>query len=308
MKSEHFIWFIFYLMLSSNLSANQAQKMSANQVSIAIETISNSLVDVYVNPNKGALAVDSLKTKMNRGSFRDGADFHWFKNEVYNALRMTTGDNSFELIHNTFAIELISKHNDETAVKSQISSDGVGYIELKGSFAFGVNSELVASHISGLPTPSALLLDLRTVDEGSIELSQTMLGYFIDLDQAIGLLQTNKGIEPIYAIQTPEFERFSDHIPLYILTSSFVSGPWELFIHALQESGRAVIIGEETMGLASIETLIQISEHITLSLTSGMLMSVKERISWHEQGVVPDHFSSSEKALDIALSLISERQ
>ncbi|ESP92589.1 S41 family peptidase [Pseudoalteromonas luteoviolacea] len=308
MKSQHFIWFIFYLMMSSNLSASQAQNMSAEQVSTAIANISNSLIDVYVDPNKGALAVDSLKTKMNRGRFRGGADFHWFKSEVYNALRMATGDNSFELIHNNFAIELISERYDEATVESQISGDGVGYLELKGSFASGVHSELIETHISGLSKARALIIDLRAVDEGSIELSQTLLGYFIGLDQAIGLLQTNKGVESVYAIQTPEFERFGDHIPLYILTSSFVSGPWELFSYALQESERAVVIGEETMGLASIETLVQISEHITLSLTSGMLMGVNERISWHEEGVVPNHFSSSKKALDVALNLIGERQ
>ena len=74
---------------------------------------------------------------------------------------------------------------------------------------------------------------------------------------------------------------------LVILVNRWTLGAAESLTAALQEQGRAYVIGESTMGSARTETLISLGNSLVLRLESVRLQTPTGR-SWQREGLNPD--------------------
>lgn len=92
-------------------------------------------------------------------------------------------------------------------------------------------------------------------------------------------------------------------LPIYVLTSSFVSGEWELFTYVLQSLGKAKVVGEATMGIGQLSHTVKVGHDIELTVPYIIIRQPDSDLSWHEQGLIPDHFTKSTMALEKAYHL-----
>jgi C-terminal peptidase prc len=146
----------------------------------------------------------------------------------------------------------------------------IGYIRL-GAIEQGRRSQGVADGadvqlaeaLAGLTRRRCrgLVLDLRWCPGGYVDEAERIAGMFLP-DGAV--IYRNESRRPVGARDRPvvragdegsRFEKFVD-VPIVVLVGSATIGGGELLAAALQDNGRAVVIGQRTVGKAVITTVI----------------------------------------------------
>jgi len=101
-------------------------------------------------------------------------------------------------------------------------------------------------------------------------------------------------------------ENFKDNFPVYILTSSFLTNAGELFSYTLKHLKKAVIVGEETMGIAYLLQKLKINDYISLNIPIAIQVHPKTQTNWEHTGVIPDVYIAADLALDTAHQMAKE--
>jgi carboxyl-terminal processing protease len=127
--------------------------------------------------------------------------------------------------------------------------------------------KLEAEHIQGL------VLDLRNNPGGSLEEAISLTGLFIGKGPVVQTREMDGRIDVGEDTDTPELYDG----PLILLTSRFSASASEILAGALQDYGRALIVGDEsTFGKGTVQTIIPLARfmdrnHLAYSLDPGAL-------------------------------------
>jgi carboxyl-terminal processing protease len=129
-----------------------------------------------------------------------------------------------------------------------------------------------------------LVLDLRNNPGGVLTAAVSVADAFL----SDGLIVYTEG-------RAPESEqRFSatagdivDGVPMVVLVNAGSASASEIVAGALQDNGRAIIMGEKTFGKGSVQTILPISETSALKLTTARYFTPKGR-SIQAEGIEPD--------------------
>lgn len=176
---------------------------------------------------------------------------------------------------------------DFKPVESSMQTVGgkkVGYIKL---FVFGVQSlDLVKSALESLKGASAYVLDLRQNQGGYFQGGIECARLFLKNDQTITTEVNAAGKERPYT--TFADGPYSD-VKLYVLVDDNTASASEVFSAALQDNGRATIIGprEQTFGKAIVQVLQPLSDNSALSITRAKYLT-PQRTDINKRGVVVD--------------------
>ena len=164
---------------------------------------------------------------------------------------------------------------------------------------------------------SGMVLDLRNNGGGSLVDAVDTTGLFVKLGPVVQV-KNSSGVQRILSDEDPEIVYNG---PLVVLVNQFSASASEIVAAALQDYGRAVIIGgKHTHGKGTVQTLVDMNENIpSLRLrTYGDLGALKVTIqkfyrvtggSTQYKGVEPDivlpslfqYLKSGEKYLDYSL-------
>ena len=102
---------------------------------------------------------------------------------------------------------------------------------------------------------SALVLDLRSNGGGSLIEATQLAGLFIDKGPIVQVRDSSGHIE----IHKDKDENISYHGPMVVLVDRFSASASEIVASALQDYGRAVIVGETTFGKGSVQQLVDLN-------------------------------------------------
>jgi carboxyl-terminal processing protease len=143
--------------------------------------------------------------------------------------------------------------------------DTTGYLRI-ASFREGVVEE-IRKHAADLAKTGArsLVLDVRRTAEGSLENGIAAARIFVKS----GTLAIKAGRgkpEPRETIAAAAGDG-AIQLPAAVLLTAGTSGPGELFVAALDDNGRAELIGERTLGRAGVQKLVKLPEGRGLWLT-----------------------------------------
>jgi len=128
-----------------------------------------------------------------------------------------------------------------------------------------------------------LVLDLRLASEGSLAEAIKLANVFL-MTQDAGALEKREGSrESLSCPETP----LADTAPLVVWSGPATIGAAEAAAGLLQEAKRARVVGLETLGLASRQTIFRLDDGSGLLLTSGFYVLPSGRKLW-DKGVVPD--------------------
>lgn len=127
-----------------------------------------------------------------------------------------------------------------------------------------------------------IVLDLRNNGGGSLQEATELTGLFIDRGPTVQVRDTQGEIQ---VLDDPQ-EGISYNGPMAVLVNRLSASASEIFAGAMQDYGRALVIGEPTFGKGTVQS-IQPLNHGELKLTLAKFYRVSGQ-STQNRGVVPD--------------------
>ena len=141
---------------------------------------------------------------------------------------------------------------------------------------------------------SGLVIDLRGDGGGSLEEAIKLTGLFVK--KGTPVVQQRDQHDRREARKTREAPIYGG--PLLVMTDRASASASEIFAAALQDCGRAVIVGDNsTFGKGTVQTLLEVKEHMPFSADKGRAGSLKVTIAkfyridgktTQREGVKPD--------------------
>lgn len=134
---------------------------------------------------------------------------------------------------------------------------------------------------------AALVLDLRNNPGGLLGGTVDALGEFLPPGTVV---VTTEGRDPAKnppPLKTPARQRRARTYPLAVLINHASASGAELMAGALQDLGRAVLVGTTSFGKGSVQSIIPGDNHTAVRLTTAHYFTPKHQ-AIHEHGVVPD--------------------
>ncbi len=193
-------------------------------------------------------------------------------------LRPDATTRSFRLTRRHVEVESVAQ------AKLIDQAPGVGYIQLttfQKSSAGELDRAMGDLHRRGM---KYLVLDLRGNPGGLLNVAVEIADRFVDS----GVIVSTRGRAPG---QTHVYRAKPDKpytLPVAILVDRESASASEILAGALQELGRAVVIGNRSYGKGSVQSIFNLRSAPTgLKLTTAKFYSPKDR-PYSEQGVTPD--------------------
>jgi carboxyl-terminal processing protease len=175
----------------------------------------------------------------------------------------------------------------ETVKTAFLEKEGIAYIKLT-QFSENTVDLLKKAYESHKANPllKSMIIDLRNNPGGLLTSATEAANLFIPE----GLLVYTKGREPetthSYMASRSRFV-IPESIPIAVLVNKGSASASEILAGALQDTKRAVIIGETTFGKASVQSIRPLSDGSAIKLTVALYYTPAGR-EIHQKGLTPD--------------------
>jgi carboxyl-terminal processing protease len=172
------------------------------------------------------------------------------------------------------------------SVKSQELEPGIGYIRIR-QFQERTAPDLVAAVEKFEKTGrlGGLIVDVRSNPGGllsaAVEVSEEFLG-----DGKL-IVYTEGRVRNQNMRFTAHAKHAITEVPLVVLVNQGSASASEIVAGAIQDHGRGVVIGQQTFGKGSVQTIIPLADGSGLRLTTARYFTPKGR-SIHGKGITPD--------------------
>jgi carboxyl-terminal processing protease len=177
----------------------------------------------------------------------------------------------------------ITRERIETpSVSWRLERAGIGYLGLE-RFTERTDAELADALLAlERAQASGLVLDLRSNAGGLVDSAVAVAGRFLD-EGAIVLHQRSRtGDQTFYARSTDRTA-----LPLVVLVDGQTASAAEIVAGALQDHGRAPLIGNETFGKGSVQEVHPLSNGSSVHVTSAVWLT-PDGHQIDQQGLTPD--------------------
>ena len=173
-------------------------------------------------------------------------------------------------------------------VVGEYLGNGLAYIRLS-SFSEGTAADLEAlgrelTAEAGRDELLGIVLDLRSNPGGLLDSAVAVADEFL----AEGVVVSGVG-----RIRQARFEQAAvpgdalEHVPLVVLVNGASASAAEIVAGALQDHGRAQLVGETTYGKGSVQTVMPLGEGSAIKLTTSRYLTPSGR-SINGTGIAPD--------------------
>jgi retinol-binding protein 3 len=161
--------------------------------------------------------------------------------------------------------------------------------------------ETAAAAMRMLADAGAILIDLRQNSGGSGDMVTFLASFLLPEHTLIGrtLRRTENRITEDRTLPFVPGPRILN-ADVYILTSHGTFSAAEAFAFALQQRGRAVVIGETTRGGANAGRYRHVNDTFSVFIPVAHAIAPESDKSWDQIGVQPDVPTSSANAFDVA--------
>ncbi|GAA6134663.1 S41 family peptidase [Oceaniserpentilla sp. 4NH20-0058] len=174
-----------------------------------------------------------------------------------------------------------------TSVKQKLLDEQYGYIrvtQFQENTGADVNYALqILTEKSDQPL-SGIILDLRNNPGGVLDAAVAMSDVFIDNGLIVYTQGRLKNADIRYEAT---IETAAPDIPLIVLINGGSASASEIVAGALQDHGRAIIMGTQSFGKGSVQTVLPLNGDHALKLTTARYYTPSGR-SIQAQGITPD--------------------
>lgn len=180
------------------------------------------------------------------------------------------------------------------SVRSKMLEDGIGYIRVS-QFQEQTVGDLREA-MKGLEKEgvNSLILDLRNNPGGLLSSAVEVTSEFILPGKRVVSIKGKNGEKSEYV---SEAKRQTSELPMIILVNGGSASASEIVAGAMQDWGRALILGASTFGKGSVQTVIPLSGGSGLRLTTARYYTPKGK-SIQGTGITPDIIVETKKPKD----------
>ena len=184
-------------------------------------------------------------------------------------------------------VTVIRDRIDIPVVEFELLPEGIGYISL---FDFSTDASVkLAGAIEELlaQNATALILDLRGNPGGYLHESVLAAGLFLPSDYVVLIERTN---EEEVILRPADFgapDPIAGEISMVVLVNGGSASASEIVAGALQDHGRAMLIGEQTFGKGSVQLVHELSNGAELRVTKARWFTPNDN-AIHGEGLEPD--------------------
>ena len=170
------------------------------------------------------------------------------------------------------------------SVKSKLIEDSIGYVKIN-QFQEQTSSDL-SSAIEKLTQQNitALILDLRNNPGGLLNSAVDVSSQFLQSGKLVVFIKDRKGEKIEYRSST---NKLNSNIPMVVLVNQGSASASEIVAGALKDWNRAVIIGTQTFGKGSVQSVVPLGDGSALRLTTARYYTPKG-VSIQTTGITPD--------------------
>lgn len=186
-----------------------------------------------------------------------------------------------------FEVTLTRDRIQVKSVRSQLMDAEYGYIRV-AQFQNNTGRE-VESAIKKLSAQTenqlqGLIIDLRNNPGGVLQASVEMVDLFIDEGKIVYTEGRLDEASVVYKAQPGELVK---DLPMVVLVNGGSASASEIVAGALQDHGRALILGTKTFGKGSVQSVIDLEDKVAMKLTTARYYTPKGR-SIQASGIEPD--------------------
>lgn len=168
---------------------------------------------------------------------------------------------------------------------SKMLLDNIGYVRLRQfqeNSAEELEDALNSLEVEGL---NAVILDLRSNPGGLLNAAVEVADRFLEKGKLIVYTEGRKKNQDMRFMAHDDFTH--PNYPMVILVNHGSASASEIVAGALQSHARAIIIGTQTYGKGSVQSVIPLSDNSGLRLTTAKYFTPDGQ-SIHEKGITPD--------------------
>ena len=309
--------FVILLILFSSSIILQAQEITEEQKTEAVNNISQLLINHYVFPDVGKNCGDHLKARLEEGIFDNISDKKEFSEMLTKELQsvskdkhmrvrpeggMMVMDESGDQLFQQFKFKMFNRENNFGFKKVEMLDGGIGYIDLRGFSQAPEAISVAVTSMKFISNSSAVIFDLRKNNGGSPEMIKFILSYFFDKPTHLNDLywRDEDRTEEFWTNEKVEGKKMSD-VPVYVLTSNKTFSGGEEFAYNVQTQKRGTIIGEVTGGGANPGGMFPAGNGLAVFIPTGRAINPITKTNWEGVGVKPNIEVPADDALNKAL-------
>lgn len=175
---------------------------------------------------------------------------------------------------------------DLPVINTQILPGGIFKIDLYSFSATSPNLFRNALREFIISGNGKLILDLRGNPGGYLEAAIDMASWFLPQSKVI-VREDFAGTQSEKVYRSRGYDVFTDKLKFVILVDKGSASASEILAGALQEQGRAVLVGEQTFGKGSVQELIDLTKDTSIKITVARWLTPNGN-SISAKGVTPD--------------------
>ena len=187
------------------------------------------------------------------------------------------------------------------SVRTEVLEDGVAYIHID-QFRRRAGEEFLAE-LEAIGPQDALILDLRQNPGGLLDEAVVVVDRFLEAGLIVETRGRNDAPDERHDA-TPD--RTDTETRLIILVDGLSASASEIVAGALQDHGRATIVGSPSYGKGSVQTYFEYEDMSALKLTIGLYTLPSGRHLQRGEGITPDVLVELDRVDDPALALVRE--
>jgi carboxyl-terminal processing protease len=171
------------------------------------------------------------------------------------------------------------------SVRQRTLEDGYGYLRI-AQFQSGTGPE-VEKAINSLRDDgqlSGLVIDLRNNPGGVLQSAVDVSDIFVDDGLIVYTAGRINNADMKFSASTPDT---LEGVPIVVLVNEGTASASEIVAGALQDHGRAVIMGTNTFGKGSVQTILPLNNEKAIKLTTALYYTPNGR-SIQAEGIAPD--------------------
>jgi len=182
-----------------------------------------------------------------------------------------------------FEVAVVRARIDIPVVKSKMLEGDIAYLRLTEFTAQSPGKVKVALQALLALKPKGLIFDLRGNPGGLLDAAVEIASFFVPQGDIL-IERTKDGEVKHYPAKG---EPIVGDVPLVVLVNGASASASEIVAGAIQDSGRGLLVGEETFGKGSVQTPHTLSDGSLLRVTTARWFTPADR-AIHGQGLTPD--------------------
>ncbi len=184
-----------------------------------------------------------------------------------------------------FNVTLVRNTIKVASVRQRLLEPGYGYIRIaQFQKSTGADVQKSLDKLLSKGPLKGLVLDLRNNPGGILDASVDVAGLFMDEGNVVYTEGRVNGSDARYNAGPSDA---TDGVPIVVLINQGSASASEIVAGALQDHSRAVIMGTQSFGKGSVQSVLRMSDSRAIKLTTALYFTPNGR-SIQAAGIVPD--------------------